>query len=66
MRGPLIKLELTVDETTLELSFITHRVTIAGRSLNEIYQAVTEAEARLVRVVSSDFADEAAVPSYKA
>ena len=62
----LVKLELTLDETTLELSFITHRVTIAGRSLNEIYQAVTEAEARLVRVVSSDFADEAPVPSYKA
>ena len=62
----LVKLELTLDETTLELSFITHRVTIAGRSLNEIYQAVTEAEARLVRVVSSDFADAAAVPSYKA
>jgi len=62
----LIKLELTLDETTLELSFVTHRVTITGRNLAEIYKAVTEAEARLVRVVSTDFADEAAVPSYKA
>ena len=62
----LVKLELTLDETALELSFITHRVTIAGRSLNEIYQAVTEAEARLVRVVAADFAGAAAVPSHKA
>ena len=62
----LVKLELTLDETALELSFITHRVTITGRSLAEIYKAVTEAEARLVQVVSADFGSEAAVPSFKA
>ena len=62
----VIKLELTLDETALELSFVTHRVTITGRSLAEISQAVTEAEARLVRVVAADFADESAVPSHKA
>ena len=62
----LIKLELTLDETALELFFVTHRVTITGRSLTEIYRAVTEAEARLVRVVAADFADAAAVPSHKA
>jgi len=62
----LIKLELTLDETALELSFVTHRVTITGRSLAEIYKAVTEVEARLVRVVAADFTAEAAVPSHKA
>ena len=51
---------------SLELSFVAHRVTITGRSLTEIYRAVTEAEARLVRVVAADFADAAAVPSHKA
>lgn len=39
---------------------------MTGRSLTQIYKAVTEAEARLVRVVSADFVDEAEVPSYKA
>lgn len=62
----LIKLELTLDETAMELSFLTHRVTVTGRSLSEIYKAVPESEARLIRVVAADFVDYAAVPSCKA
>ena len=41
----LIKLELKNDATAVELSYVTHRVMIAGRNLAEIYQAVAEAQA---------------------
>ena len=44
----LIKLALKTDETALELSFVTHRVTITGKNLSEIYKAITEVEARLM------------------
>ena len=62
----LIKLSLKLDETALELSFVTHRVTITGKNLIEIYKAVSEAEARLVGVVSENFTEELKLPSYKA
>jgi hypothetical protein len=62
----LLKLALKVDETMLELSFVTHRVTISGKHLAEIYKAVSEAEARQVSVARADFADEAKLPSSKA
>ena len=45
----LIKLELKNDATAVELSYVTHRVMIAGRNLAEIYQAVAEAQARLAK-----------------
>lgn len=62
----LLKLALSLDETSLELSFATHRVTLSGKNLAEIYTAVAEAEARLVRVVSAGFADDARLPSSRA
>ena len=62
----LLKLSLKVDESMLELSFVTHRVTITGKNLAEIYVAIAEAEARVIRVVSSGFAEEAKWPSHKA
>ena len=62
----LIKVELARDETALELSFVTHRVSITGRQLSEIYKSVTDMEARLVRVVSNEFAGNPAVPTYRA
>ena len=62
----LIKLELKNDATAIELSYITHRVMITGRNLAEIYQAVAEAQARLISVVTADFSDEFRVPSPKA
>lgn len=37
-----------------------------GRSLTQIYMAVTAVEARLVRVVSAEFVDEAEDSSCKA
>ena len=40
-------------------------MTITGKNLSEIYQAVTEVEARLIRVVEVDFSEEANVPFYK-
>ena len=61
----LIKLTLKTDETALELSFVTHCVTITGKNLSEIYKAITEVEARLIRVVEDDFSEEANVPFYK-
>jgi hypothetical protein len=61
----LIKLELKRDEAALELSFFTHRALITGRKLAEIYQAVTDTEAHLVRVVSNEFAGDPAVPNYR-
>jgi len=62
----LIKLSLKTDGTALELSYVTHRVTVIGKNLGEIYKAVAEVEARLVTVVAEDFADAAKLPSYKA
>lgn len=62
----LIKLALKTDGTALELSYVTHRVTVTGKSLGEIYKAVADAEARLVTVVAEDFADAARLPSHKA
>ncbi|MEY2881225.1 MAG: hypothetical protein RLZZ15_3605 [Verrucomicrobiota bacterium] len=59
----LLKLTLSLDDTALELSFATHRVTINGKNLTEIYTAITEAEARVITVISSDFADETRIPS---
>jgi hypothetical protein len=62
----LIKLELSTDETALELSFITHLVTVSGNNLAEIYHAVAEVRARLVRVALIGPAAAADLPSYKA
>ena len=62
----LIKLELKNDATAVELSYVTHRVMIAGRNLAEIYQAVAEAQARLVMVATTDFAGEVLMPAHRA
>ncbi len=62
----LIKLSLKTDGTALELSYVTHRVTVIGKNLAEIYKAVADVEARLVTVVAEDFADAARLPSYTA
>ena len=62
----LIKLELKNDATAVELSYVTHRVMIAGRNLAEIYQAVAEAQARLVMVATTDFAGEFLMPAHRA
>ena len=61
----LLKLTLSLDETALELSFATHRVTITGKHLAEIYTAIAEVEARIITVVSPNFTDEAPLPSYR-
>lgn len=62
----LIKLEIKNDATAVELSFVTHRVIIAGRNLAEIYQAVAEAQARVVMVATTDFAGEFLQPAHRA
>ena len=62
----LIKLELKNDATAVELSYVTHRVMIAGRNLAEIYQAVAEAQARLVMVATTDFTGEFLMPVHRA
>ena len=61
----LLKLTLSLDETALELSFATHRVTITGKNLSEIYTAIAEVEARIITVVAPNFADEVRLPSYR-
>ncbi|MEY2881211.1 MAG: hypothetical protein RLZZ15_3591 [Verrucomicrobiota bacterium] len=61
----LLKLTLSLDETALELSFVTHRVIISGKNLAEIYTAVAEAEARVISLVAPNFADEARLPSHR-
>ena len=61
----LLKLTLSLDETALELSFVTHRVTITGKNLSEIYTAIAEIEARIITVISSNLADETHTPSYR-
>lgn len=46
----LLKLELSLDQRTLELGFATHAVTIGGRELHEIYEAVADGHARCIRL----------------
>lgn len=62
----LIKLELKNDATAVELSFVTHRVVIVGRNLDEIYQSVAEAQARMITVAETDFAGEFLMPAQRA
>ena len=62
----LIKLELKNDATAVELSYVTHRVMIAGRNLAEVYQAVAEAQARVISVAATDFAGEFLMPAQSA
>jgi len=62
----LLKLTLKTDETALELSFVSHRVTLTGKNLVEIYKSVTAAEARMIRVALRDFSAEASLPSWRA
>lgn len=62
----LIKLELKNDATAVELSYVTHRVMITGRNLAEIYQAVAEAQARLISVAVADFTGEFLLPAHRA
>jgi hypothetical protein len=61
----LIKLALKTDETALELSFVTHQVTISGKNLSEIYKAVADVKARLVCVAPTGFSDEVSLPGHK-
>lgn len=61
----LLKLELSLDETSLELSFATHRVTLSGKNLAGVYAAVAEAEARVISVAAPDFVD-ARLPAHRA
>ena len=62
----LLKLSLKMDETALELSFVTHQVTVTGKNLGAIYKVVAEAEARLVCVAPLDFSGEARLLSHQA
>ncbi len=62
----MVKVSLKTDGTALELSYVTHRVTVIGKNLTEIYKAVADAEARLITVVAEDFTDEWKLPAYKA
>lgn len=61
----LLKLELSLDDTALELSFATHRVTLSGKNLAEVYTAVAEAEVCVISVAAPDFVD-ARLPTYRA
>ena len=55
----LLKLSLKLDETGLELLFLTHQVAVSGKNLGEIYRTVAEAQARIVRVAPEIFTPEA-------
>ncbi len=46
----LLKLELSLDQRTLELGFATHAVTVGGWDLHEIYEAVADGHARCIRL----------------
>ena len=50
----MMKLEMSMDERTLELAFVSHVVTIAGRNLRETYEAITEGDARCIRLSKPD------------
>jgi hypothetical protein len=46
----LLKLELSLDQRTLELGFGTHAVTIGGRELHEIYEMIADGHAKCIRL----------------
>ncbi|MBI5693762.1 MAG: hypothetical protein HZC55_27120 [Verrucomicrobia bacterium] len=46
----LLKLELSLDQRTLELAFATHTVTVGGWDLNEIYEMIADGHARCIRL----------------
>ncbi|MEO6245034.1 MAG: hypothetical protein ABIQ12_06330 [Opitutaceae bacterium] len=62
----LVKLSLKLDETALEISFVTHHVVISGKHLAEIYQSVAEAHAIVISVAPEDFSAEIQLPGQKA
>jgi len=62
----LVQLTLKLDSTALELAFVTHRVTVEGHSLEVLYAAVAEGQARVVRTLAMDFTGAAWPPSYQA
>lgn len=62
----LVQLTLKLDSTALELAFVTHRVTVAGHSLEVLYAAVAEAQARVVRTLATEFTGATWPPSYQA
>ena len=50
----LLKLELSLDQRTLELGFATHTVTVGGLDLHEIYEAVSDGHARCIRLTDRE------------
>jgi len=61
----LLAIVMKVDGTALELAFVTHKVTVSGKSLAEVYAAVAEAQARVINVVSPQFNETARAPAFK-
>jgi hypothetical protein len=57
------KLGLNLDETALQLTYITHEVTVTGKNLGQIYVATSGAEARLVRVAPPGYSGDGKLSS---
>jgi hypothetical protein len=62
----LVQLTLKLDSTALELAFVTHRVTVSGHSLEVLYAAVAEGQARVVRTIAMEFTVGEWPPPYQA
>lgn len=55
----LMKLELSLDETEVELTFTTHSATVKGRNLRGLYEAASQAQAVQIRATPKDITFEA-------
>ena len=55
----LLKVELSEDDTEIELNFATHQVKVCGKHLRRIYEAVSQARAVQITVAREDFPIEA-------
>ncbi len=60
----LLKIEITTDQTWVDLSFATHQVTLRGKNLRRLYEAVSQAQAVQISVATENFAVDALLKVY--
>lgn len=60
----LIKLDLALNEEQLDLAFATHHVTVRGKNLQSMFDALSQAQATQIKVAATNFAVNAMLMSY--
>lgn len=59
----LIKLDLALNQEQLDLAFATHHVTVRGKNLQSIFDALSQAQATRIKVAETKFAVNAMLMS---